>query len=436
MLIPLTSMVLAQTNDISQFDLPEPIAPDYFIFETDDGEESNDRLTMIKVADQSVVELSSQYYDDSDTFYAKYGLYYFNIVMQYDVSLDGEDNWQYTEEWDTQYNVGSYGEGFGHQSVTNELMETHEFFWFVYHGGQGSDTFVPYQPAIIVRHHSNGEYDWETYHFDTENHSLYIRCRYYMEWQTFDAENNEIGEKQSKFSDWSESAIFGKNTTQKIPEKPTVYVAPTISDLEIVADYFHGNGYVLEYVQTTPRSVWEANIYYLMTDDGYFDGLETQVSINNGDWIEFSTANAGGNWCLWNGLRTAIPFDENITIEENSNVKLRVRFLGSDGPSEWSNVLEINSKADPIEPNPPVDNPNQQQPTPPDEGNVNQENCSLCGFCSMPLDICILIWIAIIMVIVITVIVIISKGKKKCPSCGNSCNKKDEKCNRCGLSLK
>ena len=117
---------------------------------------------------------------------------------------------------------------------------------------------MPYQPAIITEkyYYSDG-YEEEIYSFDVENHSLYIRCRYYMEWEPL-VEYEEgwgPGEKQSKYSGWSESAVFGKNSTQIIPDEPTTYEAPIISDMKIVLSEGDENSHI-EYTQTTPESVW------------------------------------------------------------------------------------------------------------------------------------------------------------------------------------
>lgn len=335
----------AEQKDISQFEFPTPQAPSYFIYTDGDASEArHDDLRMIMITDPEVALLAAEYDRDSEAFYEKYGLWSFEIVMQYDVSLDGEDNWQHTEAWDTEYWNGGYAEGYGYNSIRSELMEDFEYFWLTYHEGQGSDTFIPLQPAIITEkyYYSDG-YEEDIYSFDTENHSLYIRCRYYMEWEPLVEyeEGMGPGEKQSKFSQWSESAVFGKNSTQIIPEEPTVYEAPIISDIKIVPpdegeEYAH-----IEYNQTTPQSVWMANVYYVMTGEGYFYGLETQVSINGGEWVEFSTADSGDDWCLWNGSRSAVSWDH--PIEENTNVKLRVRFNGTHGPSPWSNILEANA---------------------------------------------------------------------------------------------
>ena len=422
----------AEENDISKFELPAPKAPNYFVYTDGDATEGHhDHLRMIMVADPEVALLAAEYDRDSEAFYKKYGLYSFNLVMQYDVSLDGEDSWQHNEEWDTEYYNDGHVNGYPVQSLRSELIEDFEFFWLTYYEGPDSDTFVPYKPAILTEKFTGDGYEQDVYSFDVENHSLYIRCRYYMEWETFDAEKNEIGEKQSKFSDWSESAVFGKNGTQITPDEPTTYAAPIISDMKIVLSEGDENSHI-EYAQTTPESVWMNGVYYLMKEEGQFDGLETQVSIDGGEWIEFSTADSGDDWCLWNGSRGA--YNDDVPIEENTNVKLRIRFTGTHGPSEWSNVLELNgggtqenpdNTGEPTDEKPPVDEP-------------SEDKCALCGFCPVPLGLCIFIWIAIAIVVILVIVIIIVTltKKKKCPNCKTKCKKKDKCCPKCGQQLK
>ena len=331
-------------NDISQFELPKPQTPNYFMYIDGNGTDGRaDELIMIMVADRSVIELTSEWDRDSDAFYEKYGLYHFNACMQYDVSLDGEDNWQYTSEWDSTPYTGSYGEGFQSVSLRSELMEEFGFFDLYFYEGPDTDTFKAYRPALTSEKYYWGDgYEKDVYSFDTANHNLYIRCRYYIEWETYDGET--IGDRQSKVSEWSDSAVFGRNSTQVVPEEPTVYEAPVISDLTIeLADIGQGK-LELGYTQTTPKSVWLTNVYYLMKGEGSFDGLETQVSIDGSDWISFDTYDSGGDWCLYDGKRTAGAYD--VTITDTSHIKLRIRFLGTHGPSEWSNVLEINKPAE------------------------------------------------------------------------------------------
>ena len=428
-LCPMT-VIAVEENDIGKFELPAPKAPNYFVYTDGNATEGHhDDLKMIMIADPEVALLAAEYDRDSEAFYEKYGLWSFEICIQYDVSLDGEDNWQHNEEWDTNWYTDGIGNGYPYVSLRSELMEDFEFFWLTYYEGEDGSVFEPYKPAITTYVYHHGDWDENIYSFDVENHSLYIRCRYYMEWETFDAEKNEIGEKQSKFSDWSESAVFGKNSTQIIPDEPTTYAAPVISDMKIVLSEGDDNSHI-EYAQTTPESVWMTGVYYLMKEEGQFDGLETQVSIDGGEWIEFSTADSGDDWCLWNGSRGA--YNDDVPIEENSGVKLRIRFTGTHGPSEWSNVLELNGGGT-------QENPDDTGKAPDEKPPVDEKDkCSLCGFCPVPLGLCIFIWIAIaiVVILVIVIIIVIATKKKKCPNCKTKCKKNDKCCPNCGQRLK
>ena len=333
--------VIAEENDISAVNLPKPVAPDYFIYTDGDASEGHhDDLRMYMVVDPEVIAVSSEWYENTEAFYEKYGLWYFNIVMQYDVSLDGETNWQYTPEWDTEYYTGGYADGYQYESIGTEMIEDFGFFWLTYYEGQGSDTFKPYQPAIITDIYHDYGYDREVYSFDTKNHSLYIRCRYYMEWEPLVEyeEGNGPGEKQTAVSDWSESAVFGKGSTQKIPDEPTSYEAPVISDLQVIYDEDMEWHYV-HFVQQTPKSVWEADLYYMMND--YFEplNLDSQVSINGGDWIDADVANS--QWATKDGDRV-VRFDGDENVFLDTTIKLRTRFSGPAGQSPWSNVIVLN----------------------------------------------------------------------------------------------
>ncbi len=416
----------AEKDELSKFELTTPKAPNYFVFTDGDASEgAHDDLRMIMFADPEVALLAAEYDRDSEAFHEKYGLYSFNIVMQYDVSLDSEDSWQHNEQWDTEYYNDGHVHGYPVQSLRAEMMEDFEFFWLTYYEGPDSNTFAPYKPAILTEKFAGDGYENDIYSFDVENHSLYIRCRYYMEWEPL--VTNEYGEgpgeKQSMFSDWSESAVFGKNTTQIVPEEPTTYAAPVISDMKIVLSEGDENSHI-EYAQTTPESVWMTGVYYLMKEEGQFDGLETQVSIDGGEWIEFDTADAGGDWCLWNGNRGA--YNSDVPIEENSHVKLRIRFTGTHGPSKWSNVLEVNGGG------------TQEIIGETGKPANEKDKCSLCGFCSVPFGLCIFIWIAIAIAVILIIVIIIAimTKKKKCPNCKTKCKKKDKCCPNCGQQLK
>lgn len=87
---------------------------------------------------------------------------------------------------------------------------------------------------------------------------------------------------------------------------------------------------------------------------------------------------------------------------------MRIRFIGTHGPSEWSNVLEVNGgevKDQTTGATGSGDEPTTAEP--------EDDKCPLCGFCPQPLGLCIFIWIAIILAVIIIVIIVISATRKK-----------------------
>ncbi len=335
----IVSFSVESTENIADFVLPKPQTPNYMMFydeDTDDNMYNSDELKIIAMLDQSVISLSKEYYADSEAFYEKYGLYSFVLVIQFDSSLDDTRSWKYTSEWDTYYGAPGTGSAAGIIWLDEEIYEPITLF-SLYNCDYGE--YEDLMPAVAKKEHFDGSYDINTYHFNESSHSLNIRCRYYLEWQMYDGET--IGETQSKFSEWSDIAVFGRNSTAVTPSEPTVYEAPSISNLT----YFPSKGNDIayfEYIQTTPESVWVAGIYYEMTSDGYFEGLETQISVNNGEWQEYDTYDSGGDWCLLNGKRMC--GNEDVVIEEGDNIKLRIRFTGTHGPSAWSEIAEITAE--------------------------------------------------------------------------------------------
>ena len=108
----------AEEQDIGAFELPAPQAPNYYFFTDGDAADgAHDHLRMFMVADPEVALLAAEYDRDSDAFREKYGLWSFEISMQYDVSLDSEDNWQHNAEWDTNYYNDGIGQGYPYCTI-------------------------------------------------------------------------------------------------------------------------------------------------------------------------------------------------------------------------------------------------------------------------------------------------------------------------------
>ena len=84
------------------------------------------------------------------------------------------------------------------------------------------------------------------------------------------------------------------------------------------------------------------------------------------------------------------------------------------------------------------ENPDDTGKAPDEKPPVDEKDkCSLCGFCPVPLGLCIFIWIAIVVVVILVIVIIIVTltKKKKCPNCKTKCKKKDKCCPNCGQQL-
>ena len=221
-LLPMTALAadIVDTNSASnnpfELELPTPATPNYFQFEYNDF--YGDSLTIYMVADEAINALMRELDEDEDAFMAKYSAKgfdssspYFYIYMQYDISLDSPNSWHYTSSWDTERMPDAYECNPGIK-IGNDRVDDFELFWLTYMEDDGG-RYQVLKPATYKD--SNGKW-----HFDTENHSLYIRCRYFMQWQ--DSDNN----MHYQTSEWSDAAVFGKNGTGRMPTEPISYAAP------------------------------------------------------------------------------------------------------------------------------------------------------------------------------------------------------------------
>ena len=85
------------------------------------------------------------------------------------------------------------------------------------------------------------------------------------------------------------------------------------------------------------------------------------------------------------------------------------------------------------------ENPGETNKAPEEKPPVDEKDkCSFCGFCPVPLGLCIFIWIAIgaVVILVIVILIVTLTKKKKCPGCKTKCEKKDKCCPNCGQRLK
>ena len=328
MCLSVMTFTVSAADTLKDVELPKPAQPNYFTaghaYDSHD-----DSIVMYSVFDDSLVALTTEYDVDSEVFYKKYGIenegyYQFGLYMQYDVNIDGK-GWQYTSDWDELDGyTGSYYAGYDSNSVrTNKVSK------FTFANLNDDRTVEFYGDAVYSETNGNDQ----VYRFDMQNHSIQIRCRYFLQYR----HNDEF---IFRSSEWSDVAVLGKGSTQVVPVQPTSYEAPIISELKVVPPEAAGHEAYVYFELDTPNSVWDADMYYAMNGESGMDELDAEISVNNSEWKDLYVSNS--HWPLYEGSRQTSS-TEMLTSE--SFVQLRVRYGGPLGYSDWSNVLSVNAPA-------------------------------------------------------------------------------------------
>jgi len=325
-LLPMTALAAGDT--LKDVPIPKPAAPNYFM--TDVASENWDGyIRIVTLFDNSMLELVRENDIDPEGFYAKYGITNDNynglyIHMQYDVNVDGR-GWQYTPEWDEEWGyTGSYAAGYDKNYLSDDLVSE-----FTLADAYHEETRELYGDMIYLSHQD--EYGDDVWRFDLTDHSVQVRCRYYMEYYSNDEQIIRTGE-------WSDIAVIGKGSTQRVPAEPKSYAAPVISEMKVVPPEGTQTEAYVYFELDTPDSVWDAEIYYAMNDEWGMDDLQAQINVNGGGWQDVYVGNS--HWPLYEGDRVT---STTAAITEKSHVQLRVRYGGPLGYSGWSNVLEVNA---------------------------------------------------------------------------------------------
>lgn len=325
-LLPMTALAAGDT--LKDVPIPKPAAPNYFMTDVE-YEGWHGDIRIVTLFDNSMLELVRENDIDPEGFYAKYGITneYYNglyIQMQYDVNVDGR-GWQYTPEWDKEWGyTGSYSAGYDQNYLHDDLVSE-----FTLAHLSHEETRELYGDMAYLSHQD--EYGDDVWRFDLTNHSVQVRCRYYMEYYSNDEQIIRTGE-------WSDIAVIGKGSTQRTPAQPTSYAAPVISEMKVVPPEGSGTEAYVYFELDTPDSVWDAEIYYAMNDEWGMDELQAQINVNGGGWQDVYVGNS--HWPLYEGDRVT---SSTAVITEKSHVQIRVRYGGPLGYSGWSNVLEVNA---------------------------------------------------------------------------------------------
>ncbi len=221
MLLVLVLGLFGGTVQATQEALPETLdAPEIILY--DSGAYSLD-LEVKARTPESVMDFYEKafvntYTDENYHTYSDYGDWFgsYGTGIQIDYRID-DGQWQYTEQWDTDlYSCSAYASFNGY--YTTDISMGYASEWYSYGIGQ-----VLQELGYLIET-TDGSSTY--YRFDTENHTITVRARFFV------VLYNNSYEEKIILSDWSETASFGQgNVTSS--EVPGSLGAPVISDLEI-----------------------------------------------------------------------------------------------------------------------------------------------------------------------------------------------------------
>jgi hypothetical protein len=365
-----------------------------------------------------------------ETMLAKYGATDVYVNIQIDWALDDVNDpvsgWHYNEYWDDKYGMGLGRDEEGHYRFSEwdvvdwglNSLDTVQNYWIM-RGVPDGDRWngVPENGTPGVKDQlrpDQYEYYDDSVHIDFTKHTAYFRVRYAL---TAVKETEEGVQYLNKFSEWSETASYGKDAVAYTPIKAGDIAAPEITDLHMTDKEFNDNP-VVAFTLTVPdalsKMAADASAHgggIVIETEARVKGDTEWVGMGNTDW-EIKT---GEMECA---LVTLIS-ENHPKIAKDTPIELRCRYrcdqTGLDDVfSEYSKVLTFETTEIGNDPQPtPTETPVQPTPTPEEKKEeTKKDKCPICGFCPQPLGLCIFIWIAIIIVIAVVVIIVVKKSRK------------------------
>ena len=364
-----------------------------------------------------------------ETMLAKYGASDVYVNIQVDWALDDVNDpvsgWHYNKYWDGLYNTGLGKDENGRYRWSEwdivdwglNSLDTVQTYWIM-RGVPDGDRWngIPEDGTPGVKDQlrpDQYEYYDDSVHIDFTKHTAYFRVRYAL---TAVKETEEGVQYLNKFSEWSETASYGKDAVAYTPIKAGDIAAPEVTDLHMTDKEFNDNP-VVAFTLTVPDALSK------MAADASAHGgrivIETEARVKGDtEWVVMGNT----DWEIKTGemecaLLTLIS-ENHPKIAKDTPIEIRCRYrcsqagVDEDVFSEYSKVLTFET----------TEIGNDPQPTPPEvtvtpvpeekKDEAKKDKCPLCGFCPQPLGLCIFIWLLIIIVIAVVVIIVLKKSKK------------------------
>lgn len=375
---------------------------------------------------------------------ATVGLATLKLTAQIDWAIDDPTAWHYSEVWDNdgkdkkgQVVVGDWARiGIEVEGDRKKVQSVRIFPDFgdpkakdntLWKGTAQAKGYKDVIPADMLKTDENGHY-----YIDWTEHTLYVRVRY----QCVTEDNDEEFMKRTYFSDWSETASFGKDVEEYYPyENEEALPIPELSMLSV--DTVDPEvGPVLHVTTKLPEEFLENAIRTEIY--GGVAHLIYRVRLNqDGEWIPIYEDVAAGEYSkpISAILSEGESYAEGDAVEINAFVWID-QYLGLEG--EWVGSLsgvtsetitygieEVDPSVTPTpeitvtpEPTPTPTLPPMNIPTPVINPNEEEEK-DVCPICHMDKDpqffgVCMFIWGGgiILLIIIISIIVRIVRRKQ------------------------
>ena len=209
------------------------------------------------------------------------------VNLQVDFKLDDGD-WHYNKAWDTNpyCDYDNFYDGFDTDyDFTNSLYDSKRTFEgtrVAEYLAEKSD-IIEKDVASAFKKYTNGEYDF--YIFDTDNHQLSFRARYYVE---MDVRESDIAQPYYIYSDWSDPCVYGKGKGLETSVYPagdgkTKLPAPKLTQATVVEEHGYADAPTVQ-LTFQPDTDYTTLVYENYDPHRMSQEMIIEMSPNGKDW--------------------------------------------------------------------------------------------------------------------------------------------------------
>lgn len=332
------------------------------------------------------------------------------IYVQMDCSVDGEEyRWNAEEDSDD----AVWQSPFLSEEIQAETVQQITAFRF------SEEEIAALFAENVLKTGQRAGFRWDT-------HTLFTRIRLVAETR------GEDETPRYAISGWSDAFALGKEQTEWT--KPEKITAPVISGTTLSED---GEAKRLSVYLSVNDDAKQTGVYMRLHDAGELYAY-MEISINGGEWQSLS------GYLLPPPDVSLIIDMADIPIPAYALIRVRAALGPADMAAfpieaEWSEAVAVNALPEAV-----TDLASSSQAGQTSESAVVSEKteegvaarCSVCHICGQPFGICLFVLgggICAVLLVVICLSAALKAGKKKCPRCGKSWNRRVRVCGKCGF---